>query len=397
MKTTVLIFTYRGDEYLTPLCVEFVKETLPDAKIVVADDGFNAMFSETRERLIEMGVDYRQTDWPRFGNLLGPFHLEGATRLMAELAKDCDVIVKLDPDAALLKTDWIDRLHNDPKALMTSSYKIKLGYPMGNSYAVKACVCEELAKDAKLYPGWVDCFEDYEIGIRVARIAGGDPMHAIRYTVGVNDGFILTNPWDIDYKLCIARVRVYCSGYNYGSLPLDKKDEYKRKQVEVATVLLSELRKSKSVMQPIVPANIANKTDGNIPGIALPNPIPTGPTGGNMQYMAEPAKIAAPTMITPDQVKVSPELLKAVAPSALKYNIPNFVPESVSVDTKNVSSFKVSPEPMVSVMHCGDVASLATSPIEKMEKLDESMPVKSSQILPEFEAQFGAGFTPKTI
>ena len=181
-KITVLIFTYRGDEGLTPICVEFAKETLgPDTKIVAADDGFNAMYQPMQEKLISMGVDYCQTDWPRCGNLLGPDHLKGACKLMAELAKDCDIIVKLDPDACILKRDWIDRLWADKNATMTASYKIKLNYPMGNSYALKSVVCEELAKDAELYPGWVDCFEDYEVGMRISRIAKGDTKHAIRY------------------------------------------------------------------------------------------------------------------------------------------------------------------------------------------------------------------------
>lgn len=290
-KLTVLIFTYRGDEGLTPICVEFIKETLgSDTKIVVADDGLNAMFKETRDKLISMGVDYRQTTWPRNGNLLGPDHLIGATALMAELAKDCDIIVKIDPDACVLKRDWIDRLWLDSDAIITSAYKTKVDYPMGNSYAVKASVCEALAKDAKLYPAWVDCFEDYEVGVRVSRIANGDPKHAIRYTCNLAGGFVLTNPWDINHKTCIESIQVYCSGFQYGSTPQNKKAEYKNKQIEVHTILLSELKKSKGVMTPIseqaVPTNIGSSplNNGNFP--ELPNvSVPTGPTGGNAQYM----------------------------------------------------------------------------------------------------------------
>lgn len=290
-RLTVLIFTYRGDEGLTPICVEFIKETLgSDTNIVVADDGLNAMFKETRDKLISMGVDYRQTTWPRCGNLLGPDHLIGATALMAELAKDCDIIVKIDPDACVLKRDWIDRLWLDSDATLTSAYKTNVNYPMGNSYAVKASVCEALAKDAELFPGWVGCFEDYEVGVRVSRIANGDPKHAIRYACNLVGGFILTNPWDIKYKTCIESARVYCSGFQYGSTPQNKKAEYKNKQIEVHTMLLSELKKSKSIMKPIseqtVPANIGNSplNNGNFPELQSVS-IPTGPVGGNAQYM----------------------------------------------------------------------------------------------------------------
>lgn len=309
MKLAVLIFTYRGDEHLTPICVNFVKETLgQDTRIVIADDGFNAMYQETRDRLIGMGCEYRQTDWPRFGNLLGPFHLEGATKLMAELAKDCDIIVKLDPDACIIRRDWVDRLWNDREALMTAAYKLKLNYPMGNSYAVKACCCEELAKDAKLYPGWVDCFEDYEIGVRVARIANGNPNHAIRYVCNLSGGFVLTTPWDIDYKKCLERCQVYCSGFSYGSMPPDKKIEYKNKQIEVHTILLNELIKAKQIMVPNIPAALQNPVVNACPtqyGNVLPQmTVSEGPAGAALQYTGNPSNLVSPIKNNPDTVEV---------------------------------------------------------------------------------------------
>lgn len=245
MRVSFLIFTYSGDELLTPLCVDFIKETVPEAKIYVVDDGFSSMNYPVRKRLEEAGVIYSQSSWNRYGNLLGPDHLIGATKFMAHMAKSCDIIVKIDPDACLIRRDWIDRLYEDPIALMTSSYKGRSCYPMGNSYAVKASVCKELAKDAELYPGWVNCFEDYEIGVRIARQAKGDTSYSIRYESGIKGGFILTNPWDMDYQKVLNQVRVYCSGYSYGNLPPEKKLEYKNKQVEVAINLLGYYRAAK--------------------------------------------------------------------------------------------------------------------------------------------------------
>lgn len=356
-KVTVLIFTYRGDEGLTPICVDFVKETLgTDTHIVIADDGFNAMFQETREKLIAMGCDYRQTDWPRNGNLLGPFHLEGACKLMAELAKDCDIIVKLDPDACILKRDWIDRLWADNTATMTSAYKLKLNYPMGNSYALKSTVCEALAEDARLYPGWVDCFEDYEIGIRISRLANGDPKHAIRYVCGLAGGFVLTNPWDINYKTCIDSVQVYCSGFNYGSLPLNKKEEYKNKQIEVHSILLAELKKSKNIMAPIteqnIPISISNSplNNGNYPEMPQVS-VPTGPVdGNNMQYLNDFESL---NKTSSDVAKSDPESLHM---SDVKANT-----EGVSVNTALFDGLNSASSEKESFVYC-----------------------KSEQILPEF-------------
>lgn len=265
VKCTALVFTYRGDEVITPICVDFIKETLgKDVHIVVADDGLNAVFQDTRNKLIEMGVDYRQTSWPRFGNLLGPDHLTGATDLMAQLAKDCDIIVKIDPDACLLRRDWIDRLYLDDKAVMTSAYKTSLNYMMGNSYAVKASACADLAKDAKNYPGWNNCFEDYEIGQRLARLAGGDPTCAIRYPCSLDGGFILTNPWDFNVTLCLERCRVYCSGFTYGSTPPEQRQEYKNKQAEVHSMLLKEFKLANQQVAQLATQALANEQNNDV-------------------------------------------------------------------------------------------------------------------------------------
>lgn len=300
MKVTTLIFSYRGDQELAYICSKFVKSTIPDSKIVIADDGFNGATYEWRKKYVEEGYEYIQTTWPRFGNLLGPDHLTGASQLMAELAKDCDIILKIDPDACLLRKDWIEMLYNDPEAVISSSYKTILNYPMGNSYAVKSSVCEALAEDAKTYPGWTGCFEDYEIAQRIARQFHKKPSHALRFSCSLSDGFILTNPWDINIKLCIDSCRVYCSGYQFMAQPtLDKKVEYKKKQIEVHQLLFNELQKARAVMVPI-PEVIESKTSGdqNLPQMYVPH----GPTGGNLQFSGPSGSLVAPNLMTKDVV-----------------------------------------------------------------------------------------------
>lgn len=248
MKLTALIFSYRNDQKLAWYCAKFVKLVVPDAHIVIADDGFCAATYEWQQKYKQLGFDYRQTDWYRNKNLTGAEHLIGATALMAELAKDCDIILKIDPDACLIRSDWIETLYQTPNAVITSAYKTSLNYPMGNSYAVKASVCEELAKDAKLYPGWINCFEDYEIGQRIARMFPNDPSHAIRYNCNISEGFILTSPYDFNLNLCLNKCRVYCHGFQYNSFnTVDERRNYKSKQEEVHETLYKNLFKFKGI------------------------------------------------------------------------------------------------------------------------------------------------------
>lgn len=236
-------FTYSRDEPLVKRSIEAAMLTLgDDAFYLVADDGFSSCSEDFTAWCADRRVFYIQTLWSRDRNLLGPEHLKGATRLMAEVAAFCTVVVKIDSDALLMRRDWLDRLADSRTAVMTGSYKGLHNYPMGNCYALKADVCTTLAADCETYPAWAHSFEDYEIGVRLHRLSGGNPRYAIRYLCAPNDGFWLCTPQQVNVAAALENARVVSCGFDYQSTPPQHREAYKKAQVEVMEKLLKGMK-----------------------------------------------------------------------------------------------------------------------------------------------------------
>lgn len=236
-------FTYSRDEEIVRLSLAAARLTLGDeALLVVADDGFSPCSEGFEQVCREIGAVYLQTLWSRDRNLLGPEHLKGATRLMAEIAEHCEVVVKIDSDAVLMGCDWLERLEASTVATMSGSYKGLHNYPMGNCYAVRAEVCAALAEDCETYPAWAHSFEDYEVGVRLHRLSGGNARYSIRYVCAPADGFWLCNPGEVDVEGALENARVVSCGFGYHGTPPIQRGAYKKAQVEVMEKLLEGMR-----------------------------------------------------------------------------------------------------------------------------------------------------------
>lgn len=240
-----LWFTYSRDEHIVRRSIESARLTLGAAVYVVADDGFSPCSEYFADWCAERGVVYLQTLWSRDRNLLGPEHLKGATRLMAEVAAHCKVVVKIDSDAILMRRDWLDRLADSRVAVMSGSYKGLHNYPMGNCYAVKAEVCAALAEDCETFPAWAHSFEDYEVGVRLHRLSGGNPRYTIRYLCNPADGFWLCNPQQVNVAAALENARVVSCGFGYQSTPPEQREAYKKAQAEVMEKLLEGMKQEK--------------------------------------------------------------------------------------------------------------------------------------------------------
>lgn len=231
MNIAAVWFAYGPDQNLLMESVRAFRRTLPKAKLTVCDDGFCALPRLVRAKLEADGITYRKTFYPRGGNLLGPENLKGQVSEMARAAEGADVLVKIDCDTLLLRSDWVEALADEPEALLAGSYKGLHNYPMGHCYAVRASILPELLKDVETYPGWAACYEDYEIGTRLHRLAGGNMDYALRWRSGVDDGFWLCDPQQITKVALSARV-VSC-GFCLGQVPHDQRANYKRAQAEI--------------------------------------------------------------------------------------------------------------------------------------------------------------------
>lgn len=249
MNIAAVWFAYGPDQNLLMESVRAFRRTLPKAKLTVCDDGFCALPRMVRAKLEADGITYRKTFYPRGGNLLGPENLKGQVAEMARAAEGADVLVKIDCDTLLLRSDWVEALADEPEALLAGSYKGLHNYPMGHCYAVRASILPELLQDVETYPGWAACYEDYEIGTRLHRLAGGNMDYALRWRSGVDDGFWLCDPKQITQAALSARV-VSC-GFCLGQVPHDQRANYKRAQAEIMARLNADAERSVTPATPL--------------------------------------------------------------------------------------------------------------------------------------------------
>lgn len=211
------------------------------ATYVALQDAFCPLDEQALRTLAEMGVKVRTSDYNRGGNNLGPEALEGQTRCWVELEKefDFDYLVKVDCDTLVYDLHWLWAIEADESKTLVGTFRVQPYYVFGSIYGIKREMLAPLAADARTYKAWRGSFEDYETGVRLYRLAGGDLNYAIRYRVAPEDGFILCS-------LNQAREDMYKMRYvNFGwdlqSVPADKRPEYKRNQLAMMR-RLNELR-----------------------------------------------------------------------------------------------------------------------------------------------------------
>lgn len=118
----IYLFTYAGDEDEAIACVKCAAAALPEAAITVVDDGAAPVSEHARKELLAIGVHYRQSSFPRNGNLRGPECVRGIISTLADKAADNDVVVKIDSDTAILSGDWVRSMQGSGLALRASSY-----------------------------------------------------------------------------------------------------------------------------------------------------------------------------------------------------------------------------------------------------------------------------------
>lgn len=233
---SVIWFTFKNDEKLVVESIKSVLTNIPNAKLHIIDDGFAAVSKETRNWIIQQkNTKYYKSFYPRSGHLLGQDNLKNQVKYMLDVTKTdkSDVLVKIDSDTMILNADWIVDFLEDDVTLITGSYKLSCDYPMGNCYAVKSSVLQPLYDDVIAYPGWGQCYEDYEVGQRIHRYADihgiTDWIHCWRS--GVEDGFWLCDPLQVTEAARSARV-ISC-GFSMGSIEAAKVAEYKQQQLNV--------------------------------------------------------------------------------------------------------------------------------------------------------------------
>lgn len=130
-------FTYAGDAELAEENALCIRHALPEAKLVIIDDAQNPCPEDIRFKLEEMGVEWRISHWRRNGNLRGPEAILGiVSEMLSSSENDNDILVKIDPDTALLDGKELLSFAQGNKIIWGSASHI---CPMhGCAYAVRA-------------------------------------------------------------------------------------------------------------------------------------------------------------------------------------------------------------------------------------------------------------------
>lgn len=198
---TIYIPAYSGSGPEAVECVMCAAQTFPDARAVVADDS-NAPMPDQYRDSCSWGADIVTTDFNRGRNLNGPEAVRGILSLLAGDAADDDIILKVDPDTALLGRSWLQPMVDNPDMPFTAcgtSYQAAYGC----CYAIRGRVARELSaimQDAPLSPV---CPEDITIGRYILDHYDGSRIH-YPWTPERWDGVFTAWRWQCEGKATAA-------------------------------------------------------------------------------------------------------------------------------------------------------------------------------------------------
>lgn len=112
--TTIYIPTYAGNGPEAVECVACASRTFPEARVIVADDSNSPMPEQYRDAC-SYGADIVTTDFDRGRNLNGPEAVRGILALLSNEAADDDIVLKVDPDTALIGRSWLQPMLTNPE------------------------------------------------------------------------------------------------------------------------------------------------------------------------------------------------------------------------------------------------------------------------------------------
>lgn len=109
------IYTYLcGQRPEAVECVACASRTFPEARVIVADDSNSPMPEQYRDAC-SYGADIVTTDFDRGRNLNGPEAVRGILALLSNEAADDDIVLKVDPDTALIGRSWLQPMLTNPE------------------------------------------------------------------------------------------------------------------------------------------------------------------------------------------------------------------------------------------------------------------------------------------
>lgn len=180
----VHLFVYAGDADLVVENLLCVRHALPEAHLVVIDDGAYPCPEAIRAQADELGVEWRMSSWERGGNLRGKACIEGMLdEMLRSGCTEGDTLVKIDADTVMMSGEEL-RLFADRQDLMFWGSGSVEQRVYGCLYAMKmhaARRIREYVRGLELLP---DAPEDIVIGTSAFNLYPGEENHMITFPFG---------------------------------------------------------------------------------------------------------------------------------------------------------------------------------------------------------------------
>lgn len=163
-------FSYAGNEGLLPICLEAFRLAVPEARMVVVDDGHNSSSDYIRHVCEYLEADWRTSYFHRAGNLRGADCITGILdELVRSVNEGAEVVIKMDPDTLIFGRSWLDRFWDSTTGLTAADDRDAM---YGCCYALGADHVLGLQGSFRQFPAHDYTVEDVAIASRFLRIYG---------------------------------------------------------------------------------------------------------------------------------------------------------------------------------------------------------------------------------
>ncbi len=224
-KIVIHLFVYEGDSALVMENLRCCRNAVPEAKLVVIDDGNHPCPPGTRQEAGDFGAEWRVSTWSRGGNLRGRACIEGIlSELLASSSQSDDVLVKIDADTCLLDGSSLRAFAAGEKVIWGSGSPDERIY--GCAYALRSFAAQKVLDYVKTLELSEQAPEDIIIGFSTIDLFPDSGLHDITRPLSQTPG---ESKWAAYNWALYPDVRAVYAGYtvvttgNKPEPPLHKK------------------------------------------------------------------------------------------------------------------------------------------------------------------------------
>lgn len=156
-----------------------VRHAVPEARLVVIDDGAHPCPDDVRMKAEELGAEWRVSSWERGGNLRGKACIEGMLdEMLRSMHDEGDTLVKIDADTVMMSGEELNHFASRKDLVFWGSGSVEQRI-YGCLYAVKAYAARRIrdyVHGLELLP---DAPEDIVIGTSAFNLYPGEKRHLI--------------------------------------------------------------------------------------------------------------------------------------------------------------------------------------------------------------------------